>query len=107
VTALCDSHVGEAHPPRCGACDSLATEYLALKIPATAPTPAEDHVSESLSRALDSVKAKLKLETARRTKAEARYNSLMRGIARAVVVELRASKFIEIHDQAPKAGERS
>jgi hypothetical protein len=26
----CDTHVGEAHPPRCGACDSLTNEYRAL-----------------------------------------------------------------------------
>jgi hypothetical protein len=37
VTALCDSHVGEAHPPRCGACDSLANEYAALGITDSPP----------------------------------------------------------------------
>jgi hypothetical protein len=28
----CDRHVGEAHPPRCAACDSLTTEYQWLGI---------------------------------------------------------------------------
>jgi hypothetical protein len=37
VTVLCDSHFGDAHPPRCGACDSLTAEYAVLGI--TDPSP--------------------------------------------------------------------
>jgi hypothetical protein len=48
VTALCDAHVGEAHPPRCGACDSLTTEYAALGItdspPGAVTSPAKQSV---------------------------------------------------------------
>jgi hypothetical protein len=28
----CDRHIGEAHPPRCTTCDTLATEYQQLKL---------------------------------------------------------------------------
>jgi hypothetical protein len=41
--------------------------------------------------------ASLKRETTRRIKAEEKYNGLMRGIAQALVSELRDAKYIEVH----------
>ena len=41
MVALCDDHVGENFPPRCGVCESLSIEYSLLKIdlPQTAKPP--------------------------------------------------------------------
>jgi hypothetical protein len=30
MPGYCDRHIGDAHPPRCGACDVLAAEYGTL-----------------------------------------------------------------------------
>jgi hypothetical protein len=57
VTALCDSHVGEAHPPRCGACDSLTTEYAALNIPKDELTMLDPKLTE-LKERLDRLEAR-------------------------------------------------
>jgi hypothetical protein len=40
-------------------------------------------------------------DTQRRIRAERKYNDLLAAIAKAVVIELRAAKYIEIHDQLP------
>jgi hypothetical protein len=44
---------------------------------------------------------RLASEVARRKRAERKYDDLLAGIAKAVVIELRAAKYIEIHDQLP------
>ena len=41
ANALCDDHVGEDHPPRCGLCESLSIEYALLKI--DPPRVDQDH----------------------------------------------------------------
>ncbi|PXA71869.1 hypothetical protein [Cryobacterium arcticum] len=54
-------------------------------------------------RALDAMKAQRNAETQRRVAAERKYKDLLAVIARAVVLELRAAKYIEIHEQLPDA----
>ena len=99
---LCDRHIGEAHAPRCGACESLANEYQALNIPKDKPTMADaDHLGDPGKRALDAMRADRNDAINRARRAERRYNDLMRGIAKAVVRELQDAKYIEVHDIDP------
>jgi hypothetical protein len=108
AVVLCDRHTGEAHAPRCGACESLNAEYSALGIVAmqpnasegtrTMPTPdttaTDDQVTEYL-------RAELTDALTRRVIAERKYNDFMSEIAQAVVRELRSSGYIEVHDTNP------
>jgi hypothetical protein len=99
---LCDRHVGEAHAPRCGACESLANEYQALNIPKEKPTMADaDYLGDPGKRALDTMRADRNDAILRARRAERRYNDLMRGIAKAVVRELKDANYIEVHDTNP------
>ena len=52
------------------------------------------------------LKAQRDRATARHKASEAKYDQLMAGIAKAVVVELRSANYIEIHDQIPADNER-
>lgn len=47
------------------------------------------------------VQARLNTETRRRVAAEQKYDDLLAGIAKAVVLELRAAKYLEIHEHPP------
>jgi hypothetical protein len=52
---------------------------------------------------LEWAQRQLVLETKRRIRAERKYSDLLAGIAKAVVLELRAAKYIEIHTQLPES----
>jgi hypothetical protein len=65
--------------------------------PADTELPEDPDLGEAGKRALRTLRASLKRETTRRIKAEEKYNGLMRGIAQALVSELRDAKYIEVH----------
>jgi hypothetical protein len=65
--------------------------------PADTELPEDPDLGEAGKRALRTLRASLKRETARRIKAEAKYDGLMQGIAQALVSELRDAKYIEVH----------
>lgn len=46
-------------------------------------------------------RGRLATEVRRRTRAERKYTDLLAGIAKAVVLELRAANYIEIHTELP------
>lgn len=55
-----------------------------------------------MSDTAHAAQSRLVAETKRRIAAEKKHRDLLGAIARAVVLELRRAKYIEIHDQAPE-----
>jgi hypothetical protein len=72
-------------------------ESLSDDSPGDTRLPEDPELGEAGKRALRTLRASLKRETTRRIKAEEKYDGLMRGIAQALVSELRDAKYIEVH----------
>jgi hypothetical protein len=73
TAVFCDRHIGEAHPPRCGACDSLTNEYRVLGL-----LTSNDAVKDSLPlRDTSGISARDPLSAPERKKRIALYRQML------------------------------